>query len=430
MRSNRYVAEPIDLEPGLGRRAEADRFLPGGVGGGAPGESVTSALDAPGIVGLPAPFEPDTVGFSGWNYRQLFDALGVAVYTTDPLGRITFYNEAAVELWGRRPQLGEEWCGSWKLYWPDGRPMAHVECPMAIALKEQRIVRGGEAWAERPDGTRVAFTPFPTPLFDRSGEMVGAVNVLVDVTERRQAADALAEAAQALRASNAVKDDFLGLVSHELRTPVTTILGNSRLLRDRWTALGDDVKASMIGDIADDSERLVAIIENLLLLTKLESGAEPDLEPQVLGRLVASHIGTFGKRHPEREIVVHDTARRAVICADATYVAVLLDNLLGNAAKYSQPSARIDVSVAVQDGEAHVSVADRGIGMTIDEASRLFTPFYRTEAAKAQASGLGIGLATCKRLIETLHGRITAEPRHGGGLVVSFALPLLDPELG
>ena len=120
-------------------------------------------------------------------FRELLEALPAAVYTTDTAGRITFYNEAAVELWGCRPELGKsEWCGSWRLYWPDGSPMRHDECPMAVALKENRAVRGGEAIAERPDGTRVPFIPYPTPLRDASGNLVGAVNMLIDITHRKQ----------------------------------------------------------------------------------------------------------------------------------------------------------------------------------------------------------------------------------------------------
>ncbi|TIX42539.1 MAG: histidine kinase, partial [Mesorhizobium sp.] len=80
-------------------------------------------------------------------------ALPVAVYTTDKQGYITFFNEAAADLWGHRPMLGQDrWCGSWKLRHLDGRPMAHDECPMAVALLEEREVRGGRAIAERPDG--------------------------------------------------------------------------------------------------------------------------------------------------------------------------------------------------------------------------------------------------------------------------------------
>jgi PAS domain S-box-containing protein len=121
-------------------------------------------------------------------FRQLLEALPAAVYTTDAAGRITFFNQAAAELWGVRPELGSaEWCGSWKIYWPDGTYLPHDQCPMAIALKENRPIRGVEAVAERPDGTRVPFMPFPTPLRDEAGNLVGAVNMLVDISERKDA---------------------------------------------------------------------------------------------------------------------------------------------------------------------------------------------------------------------------------------------------
>src|SRR5450432_2233872 len=87
--------------------------------------------------------------------RQLLEGVGVALYTTDAAGRITFFNEAAANFWGRRPDLGEEWCGSLRLYWPDGRPMGHDECPMAETLRQGRPIRGS-AIAERPNGDRVA----------------------------------------------------------------------------------------------------------------------------------------------------------------------------------------------------------------------------------------------------------------------------------
>ncbi len=122
------------------------------------------------------------------HYHRLLDALPTPIYTTDAAGRITYYNDAAVELWGYRPKLGStEWCGSWKLYWPDGTPLPHDECPMALALKDGEPVRGMEAIAERPDGTRVPFTPYPTPLYDDNGNLVGAVNMLIDISEKKRA---------------------------------------------------------------------------------------------------------------------------------------------------------------------------------------------------------------------------------------------------
>src|ERR1044071_3891907 len=116
---------------------------------------------------------------------ELLDALPVAIYTTDAEGRITYYNEAAASLWGCRPELwSDRWCGSWKIFWPDGRPLPHDECPMAVTLKTGEPVRGVEAIAERPDGTRVNFLPYPTPVRDASGRLTGAINLLMDITER------------------------------------------------------------------------------------------------------------------------------------------------------------------------------------------------------------------------------------------------------
>lgn len=143
------------------------------------------------------------IGRDGF-FQSLVNVLPAAIYTTDVAGSITYFNEAAVELWGHRPELGKsEWCGSWKLYWPDGRPMAHHECPMAIAVREQRCVRGGEAIAERPDGSRVPFIPFPTPIFDdTTGQFIGAVNLLVDITERKSSENALSRLASIIESSD------------------------------------------------------------------------------------------------------------------------------------------------------------------------------------------------------------------------------------
>ena len=113
--------------------------------------------------------------------------LPVAVYTTDAAGIITFYNEAAARFWGREPELFQEkWCGSLKLYWPDGTALPLDECPMAQTLKTGLPVRGVQAIVERPDGSRAFFEPYPTPLFDDKGRLTGAVNMLVDITERKQ----------------------------------------------------------------------------------------------------------------------------------------------------------------------------------------------------------------------------------------------------
>lgn len=132
-----------------------------------------------------------TSGHDDGYYRQVLNDLPAAIYTTDASGRINYYNEAAATLWGHRPTLGEsEWCGSWKLFRPDGRALPHGECPMAVAIKEGRPIRGVEAIAERPDGTRVPFMPYPTLLLNAAGDVIGAVNMLVDISDRKRAEEA------------------------------------------------------------------------------------------------------------------------------------------------------------------------------------------------------------------------------------------------
>lgn len=121
-------------------------------------------------------------------YEHVVRNLPVAVYTTDIEGKITLYNAAAAELWGRHPKIGEEtWCGCFEFYRPDGTKMPPDESPMALTLKTGEPVRGQEIIIERPDGARRSVLPYPTPMYDTSGKINGAINMLLDVTERNLA---------------------------------------------------------------------------------------------------------------------------------------------------------------------------------------------------------------------------------------------------
>jgi len=124
-----------------------------------------------------------------WNAEpspaEVFDGSDAAIYTTNADGWLTYYNEAASNLWGYRPDLGRaRWCGSWRIFTPEGDPLPLDRCPMAVALKEGRAVRGVHAVLERPDGSLVPFEPYPTPLRDASGSVIAGSNVLVPLSPR------------------------------------------------------------------------------------------------------------------------------------------------------------------------------------------------------------------------------------------------------
>ena len=117
---------------------------------------------------------------------------------TDTDGAVTYWNRACVEFAGREPELGQDrWCVTWKIYTTTGEFLPHDQCPMAQAIRQQEVIRGVVAIAERPDGSRVAFKPYPTPLFDECGRLTGAVNMLIDVTDEQ--AEALHEQAECCR---------------------------------------------------------------------------------------------------------------------------------------------------------------------------------------------------------------------------------------
>ena len=139
--------------------------------------------------------------------QSVLSVLPAPIYTTDCDGWITFYNQACIDFAGRTPTVGEDrWCVTWKLYAEDGSFLPHEDCPMAVAVKERRAVRGALAAAERPDGTRVMFIPYPTPLVDEDGDVVGAVNILIDVTDHRQAGALRAQAMRCRRLAQSLTD--------------------------------------------------------------------------------------------------------------------------------------------------------------------------------------------------------------------------------
>ncbi|HEX8654842.1 MAG TPA: PAS domain-containing protein [Allosphingosinicella sp.] len=143
----------------------------------------------------------------GAGAQQALDAIDAPIYVTDAEGRVTFFNQACIPFAGRTPVIGEDrWCVTWRLFTDDGEFLPHDQCPMAVAVRERRPVRGVEAIAERPDGSRLHFSPFPTPIFDEQGGFAGAVNLLVDISDRKRADYLTAQAQRCRRLAGTIGD--------------------------------------------------------------------------------------------------------------------------------------------------------------------------------------------------------------------------------
>jgi PAS domain S-box-containing protein len=358
-----------------------------------------------------------------FSYRQLIEATDLALYTTDAKGHILFFNQAAATLWGREPVVGQDlWCGSWRIFTLDGSPLPHDECPMATAIKEDRTIRGVEIVVEQPGGRRATILPYPTPLHDASGKLVGAVNLLVDISARHGV-----EATR--RHAGEIEDEFLGLVSHELRTPIATVLGNAIMLSRRAQLLSDEDKSQALADIVSAGEKLQRIIENLLLLTRMEAGAVEALEPVLPSAAIAAAVESFRERAPSRHIAVALEPGLPIVSGQPALLSLVLENLLGNADRYSPPEAPIMMLARQNDaGQVEICVRDFGLGLEQTEIEKVFTPFYRSARVRALTKGMGLGLAVSKRAIEAQHGRIWAVNRPDGGSDFVFSLQVLPGE--
>jgi two-component system sensor histidine kinase KdpD len=202
------------------------------------------------------------------------------------------------------------------------------------------------------------------------------------------------------------------------------IFGNADLLGDGVYDLNTDEYASALSDIRNEADRLNRIVDNLLVLARLERGMELEREPILVRRVVDAAVQHHQKAFPHRRLEVRWKFPLTPVQGSQQYVEQTLRNLLSNAEKYSPPESPIEIEGRREGSEFIVRVLDSGPGISSDEAASLFTAFYRAPSSANLAQGVGIGLAVCKRLIEALGGRVWVRRRESGGSEFGFALPL------
>lgn len=226
------------------------------------------------------------------------------------------------------------------------------------------------------------------------------------------------------REAEAVRDRFIGVLSHELRTPITSIFGGAQVLLGRGDQLDPATRHELLADVAAEAERLQRMVENLLILARVERGADVvDVSPVLLQRVLPAVLAREHAMWPSMSLLSDVPPDLPPVAGDEASLALVLRNLITNAGKYAGPDANVQVLMSVEpSGQVAVRVRDDGVGVDADEADRLFGLYYRS-AASAAAPGSGIGLFVCRELVTAMGGRMWAGPAPRGGAEFGFVLP-------
>ena len=383
-----------------------------------------------------------------WNeerYRTLFDLGPVAVYSCDAAGVIQEYNRRAVELWGREPAAGdtdERFCGSFKLFRPDGRFMPHEQCPMAeVVAGTLSEARDDEVIIERPDRSRITVVVNIRPLKSDRGAIIGAINCFYDITARK-------ETEERLRDSDRRKTEFLAMLAHELRNPLAPIINSLAVMRSArklesphspnapTLAQGPGQSGATgpvdtaMGVLDRQVGQMVRLVDDLLDAGRISLGKLVLRKERVELSSVVHHAVEAARPlcdSLDQELTVILPQEPVYLDADPTRLAQIVGNLLNNACKFSDRGARIWLTVerspATEGGAIEpasrglppnvvIRVRDTGLGIAADLQPHIFEMFTQADTAlQRSVSGLGIGLALVKTLTQM----------HGGTVDVSSA---------
>ena len=362
-------------------------------------------------------------------FRRLLEKLPAGAYMCDPTGLITYFNQRAVELWGRAPKLNDpedRFCGSFKLFSADGARIRHDQCWMALALYTMMEYNGHEIIIERQDGHRLTVLAHANPIRDESGALLGAVNVLVDITDRKQAE----EEQRQLQATLAhigrlsLAGEMAAGLAHELNQPLAAIVTYSeaciRLLHSGGAST--DKLIGTLEQVVAQGQRASEIIRRLRSFTRKTALQRLPVNVNALIREAVDFIGAEARQR-EVSLQLELTDGLPPVEVDPIQIQQVLVNLMRNsleAMSTIEPSQRtltIRTTLAASDAIT-VAVCDTGPGLAAEVRNQLFHPFLTTKP-----QGMGLGLSISKSIIEAHGGQLWATSDPGHGALFHFTLP-------
>jgi signal transduction histidine kinase/CheY-like chemotaxis protein len=370
-------------------------------------------------------------------YRTLFDLVPVAVYCCDAAGVIQQFNRRAAELWGREPTPGdtdERFCGSFRLFSPDGSFMPHEQCPMAEVVNGKRShVHDAEVLIERPDGSRITALVNIRPLMSAQGEVAGAINCFFDITERKRDAERSREYVARLGDADRRKTEFLAMLAHELRNPLATIRAGLQVQR----LAGPDAQTP--NSVTELMERqvahLVRLVDDLLDVNRIDKGKVHLRRERVALAIIVHAAVETARSLIERmghKLLLEMPPEAIWLNADPLRLAQVVGNLLNNASQFTANGGCISLTVALRGEAAEIRVRDTGVGIGADQLPFVFDMFMQAEAPlERSGAGLGIGLALAKNLVEMHGGTVEAHSAglgHGSEFVVRLPVTHEAPQ--
>lgn len=362
----------------------------------------------------------DSLGAERNRLNAIIQNSSDAIYMVDSSFRIIAFNPAAERLtgWTAAEAIGAK-CGeilgcNHSVERRDSEDLAPM-CHMLRVFETREPLPYVEMTIATRDGQRrdLAASCSYVPATENSGPC--GVAIARDISQIKEV--------------ERLKSEFISMVSHDLRTPLAVIKGYAATLLNPSLKLDEDRKRRFITGINDASDKLTRIIDNLLSVSRLESGRfRLTLQQFDLGELVTKAAGLFQAGASKHRIVVEPPLEPLWVTADRDLVEQVLTNLLGNAVKYSAEGADIRIRGRAVEGGVEVSVHDRGIGIPPSQQHRVFEKYYRGDTAVARRiSGTGLGLYICKSIVEAHGGRIWVESAPGEGSTFAFRLPTGGP---
>ncbi|HET6400763.1 MAG TPA: ATP-binding protein [Candidatus Kapabacteria bacterium] len=383
-------------------------------------------------------------------FSELFDELGEAVLISDHTGRIVRVNKAAVRILG---MSAERLRGLrhddpiWQAVREDGTPLAASELPATKVLHTGKPISSMELGVVRPDGSLVWILESAAPILDESGEVSGVIVTFPDISvavQQRQDLRELNEKYQLERdranEANQLKSAFLANMSHEIRTPMTAILGFSDVLTSELAGKVQDHHYTFLRSINVSGRRLLALLNDILDLSKIEAGhvdvenSEVDVCAEV--EACVTPLSWIAKQK-SLAMNIEIYPERLIIKGDRHRFAQVMTNLVSNAIKFTHTgsiSVRMSLvedsrnlpAVGVPTQQVMIEVEDTGIGISSEFLPNLFEEFRQEHSGiTKEFGGTGLGLAISQRLVTKMGGTIEARSKEGEGSIFTVRFPIV-----